>query len=182
MKKHSIVLNEEQRRQVEQIIGSGTAPARKIMHAHVLLKIDSSSNGPDWSDQQLHEAFGVGEATVWRIRRRFLANGLEDSLERRPQPERPEKRKINGVQEAHLIALCCGSQPEGRARWSMRLLADRFVQIGEVEEVSYETVRRTLSKNKLKPWRKRVLVHSTQIQRRICGSYGRRVRSVAAPL
>lgn len=154
MKKQSIVLSEEQRHQVEQIIGSGTAPARKIMHAHVLLKIESGPNGPDWSDQQLHEAFGVGEATVWRIRRRFLEHGLQDALERRPQPERPEKRKINGVQEAHLIALCCGPQPEGRARWSMRLLADRFVQIGEVEEVSYETVRRTLKKNKLKPWLK----------------------------
>lgn len=154
MKKHSIVLNEEQRQQVEQIIGSGTAPARKMMHAHVLLKIDSGPKGPDWSDQQLHEAFGVGEATIWRIRRRFLEQGLSDALERRPQPERPEKRKINGVHEAHLIALCCGPQPEGRAKWSMRLLADRFVQIGEVEEVSYETVRRTLWKNKLKPWLK----------------------------
>ena len=91
MKKQSIVLNEEQRQHAEQIIRSGTAPARQIMHAHVLLKIDSGPNGPDWSDQQLHEAFGVGEATVWRIRRRFLEHGLSDALERRPQPEREEE-------------------------------------------------------------------------------------------
>ena len=154
MKKQTIVLSDEQCQHLEQIIRSGTAPARKIMHAHVLRKIESSPHGPDWSDQQLHEAFGVGEATVWRIRRRFLEHGLDDALDRRPQPERPEKRKLNGVHEAHLIALCGGPQPEGRAWWSMRLLADRFVQVGEAENVSDETVRRTLKKNERKPWLK----------------------------
>ncbi|MBE3561071.1 MAG: IS630 family transposase [Ktedonobacteraceae bacterium] len=149
MKKHLIVLSEEQRQEVEHVIRSGTAPARKIMHAHILLKSEQG-----WSDQQIMDAFGAGEATIWRVRRRFLEHGLEDALSRRPQPERPEKRILNGVHEAHLIALCCGPQPEGRARWSMRLLADRFVQIGEVETVSYETVRRTLKKNELKPWLK----------------------------
>lgn len=154
MKKHIIALSEEQRQQIEHVIRSGKAPARKIRHAHILLKSDSSPHGSAWSDKQIMEAYGVGEATIWRVRRRFLEHGLEDALDRRPQPERPQKRILNGVHEAHLIALCCGPQPEGRARWSMRLLADRFVQIGEVEEVSYETVRRTLSKNKLKPWLK----------------------------
>ncbi len=149
MKKHIIELSCEQRQQIEQVIRSGTAPARKIMHAHILLKSEQG-----WSDKQIMNAFGTGESTIWRVRRRFLEQGFEDALSRRPQPERPEKRILNGVHEAHLIALCCGPQPEGRARWSMRLLADRFVQIGEVETVSYETVRRTLSKNELKPWLK----------------------------
>jgi len=91
MKKHSIEVSEEQRQQVDHLIRSGTVPARKIMHAHVLLKIDSGPHGPEWSDQQLHEAYGVGEATVWRIRRRFQENGLEDALSRRPQPEREDE-------------------------------------------------------------------------------------------
>jgi hypothetical protein len=154
MKKHIIELSEEQRQQIEQVIRSGKAPARKISHAHILLKSASGPNGPAWSDQQIMEAYGVGETTIWQVRRRFLEQGLDDALDRRPQPERPEKRILNGVHEAHQIALCCGAQPEGQARWSMRLLADRFVQINEVESLSYETVRRTLQKNELKPWLK----------------------------
>jgi transposase len=149
MRKHIIELSEEQRQQVEQMIRSGTASARKIMHAHIVLKSEQG-----WSDKKIMEAFGVGESTIWRVRRRFLEHGLDDALDRRPQPERPQKRILNGVHEAHLIALCCGSHPEGRARWSLRLLADRFVQVEEVETVSYETIRRTLKKNELKPWLK----------------------------
>lgn len=146
MKKNSVKLTQEQRQQLEQLIGSGRAPARKIMHAHILLKVDSSSDGPDWSDKQIQQAFGVGESTIWRVRRRFLEQGLDDALNRRPQPQRPEKRKLHGELEAHLIAITCGEKPEGEGRWSLRLLANKLVALGEVEEVSYETVRRTLKK------------------------------------
>jgi Homeodomain-like domain len=79
MKKQSVKLTQEQRQQLEQLIGSGTAPARKIMHAHILLKVDSSSDGPNWSDQQIQQAFGVGASTIWRVRRRFLEQGLDDA-------------------------------------------------------------------------------------------------------
>lgn len=92
------------------------------MHTHILLKSEQG-----WSDQQIMEAFGAGEATIWRGRRRFLENGFEDALSRHSQPERPEKRILNGVHEAHLIALCCWPQPEGRARWSMTLT--RFCRV-----------------------------------------------------
>jgi transposase len=146
VKKHIVQLTREQRQQLEQLIQSGTAPARKIMHAHILLKVDSSQDGPDWSDKEIHEAFGVGEATIWRVRRRFLEQGLEDALTRRPQPERPERRILNGAHEAHLIAITCGSKPDGEGRWSLRLLANKLVKLGEVESVSYETVRQTLKK------------------------------------
>jgi transposase len=155
MKKHIIALSEEQRQQVEQMIRSGTAPARKIMHAHILLKSEQS-----WSDKQIMDAFGVGEATIWRVRQRYLSNGLQDALDRRPQPERPEKRKLNGTHEAHLIALCCGEKPEGYARWSLRLLADKLVQLEEVDDVSYETVRRTLKK-RTQTVAKEAMVYST---------------------
>ena len=146
MKKKSVKLTQEQRQQREQLIGSGTASARKIMHAHILLKVDSSSDGPKWSDQQIQQAFGVGASTIWRVRRRFLEQGLDDALTRRPQPQRPEMRKLHGELEAHLIAITCGEKPEGEGRWSLRLLVNKLVALGEVEEVSYETVRRTLKK------------------------------------
>ena len=146
MKKNSVKLTQEQRQQLEQLIGSGQAAARTIMHAHILLKVDSSSDGPNWSDKQIQQAFGVGESTIWRVRCRFLEQGLDDALHRRPQPERPEKRKLHGELEAHLIAITCGEKPEGEGRWSLRLLANKLVEVGEVEEVSYETVRRTLKK------------------------------------
>jgi len=116
------------------------------MHAHILLKVDSSPSGPDWSDEQIQQTLGVGAATIWRVRRRFVEQGVEDALNRRPQPERPEKRKLTGEVEAHLIALTCGEKPEGEGRWSLRLLAHKLVVLQEVEEVSYETVRRMLKK------------------------------------
>lgn len=120
--KNSIELTPEQRSQLEEVITSGKAAARKIQHAQVLLKIDSGPTGPNWSDKQVKEAFGVSPATIWRIRQRFLGAGMDDALSRRPQPERPEKRKITGEQEAQLIALACTQAPTGYARWSVRLL------------------------------------------------------------
>jgi transposase len=146
MKKNSIALSQEQRHALEQVISKGTAPARKIRHAQVLLKIDESEHGPNWSDRQVKEALGVGEATIWRLRRRFLEQGLEDALNRRPQPERPEKRKLDGEQEAHLIALTCSSAPEGWKRWTMRLLADKLIELGYFEQIDHKTVWVALKK------------------------------------
>ncbi len=146
MKKHIVKLTQEEREHLEHLIRSGTAPARKIMHAHILLKVDSSPSGPDWSDEQIQQTLGVGAATIWRVRRRFVEQGVEDALNRRPQPERPEKRKLTGEVEAHLIAITCGEKPAGEGRWSLRLLAHKLVVLQEVDEVSYETVRRILKK------------------------------------
>jgi transposase len=146
MKKYCVKLNGEQRQQLEQLVSSGKAPARKIMHAHILLKADESQDGPHWPDEQIQQAFGVGASTIWRVRRRFVEQGWDAALNRRPQPERPEKRKLNGELEAHLIAITCGEKPEGEGRWSLRLLANKLVVLHEVDEVSYETVRRILKK------------------------------------
>lgn len=146
MKKYRVKLNVEQREQLKRVVSSGKAVARTIMHAHILLKADESQEGPHWSDEQIQEAFGVGTATIWRVRRRCVEQGVDEALNRRPQPERPEKRKLQGEQEAHLIAITCGEKPEGEGRWSLRLLANKLVEVGEVERVSYETVRRTLKK------------------------------------
>lgn len=146
MKKKIIMLTQEQRQTLQQLVSTGTAPARKVLHARILLKSDESEPGPKWSDQQIHEAFDVGLATIWRVRQRFLSQGLDGALNRRPQPERPEKRRLDGEQEAHLIALACGATAEGEGRWSLRLLASRMVKLGYVEQVSADTVRRTLKK------------------------------------
>jgi len=151
MKKHTIGLSEEQRRRLEQLVSKGVAPARQITHAHILLKADSSEGGPSWSAEQIQEAFGVGVSTIWRVRRRFVENGLEDALTRRPQPPRPEKRILNGRHEAYLIALSCGEKPEGRERWSVRLLAHKMVEAGYVEQVGRETIRVMLKKTNSNP-------------------------------
>jgi transposase len=146
MNKKSIELTKEQRAELEEVIKKGKAPVRKIQHAQVLLKIDRGEAGPQWSDQQVKEAFEVSIPTIWRLRQRFLEQGLHDALDRRPQPERPEKRKIDGEQEAHVIAITCSPAPEGYKRWSMRLLADKLVALGYFEEISHKTVWVALKK------------------------------------
>jgi hypothetical protein len=153
--KNSIELTKEQRLQLEEVISKGSAKARKIMHAQVLLKIDSGKAGPNWSDEQIKEAFGVSPSTISRMRQRFLEHGLNDALNRRSQPERPEKRKMTGDQEAQLITLACTEAPSGYSRWTIRLLTKRVVELGIVEEIGRETIRLALKENELKPWLKK---------------------------
>jgi len=151
MKKYRVRLTGEQRQQLEHLISAGHAPARQQTHARVLLKADEGDQGPGWTDEQISAALEVSAATIQRVRQRFLEQGLEDALTRRPQPERPESRKIAGVQEAHLIALSCEPAPSGYQRWSVRLLADRFVVAETGEKVGRETIRRALKKMNSNP-------------------------------
>lgn len=151
MKKHSIVLTAEQRRELEAVISSGQAQARKITRARILLKADCGPCGPRWSNRQIHEALDVGESTVCRTRRDFAQGGVPAALKRRTQPHRPLKRKLDGEQEAHLVALLCGPAPAGDERWSLRLAASRLVELELVESVSHETVRQVLKKTNSNP-------------------------------
>jgi transposase len=121
------------------------------MHARILLKADEGAQGPGWTDQQIAEALEVGRATVERVRKRWGEGGLLDALVRRPQPERPEKRKMDGDLEARLITLACSQAEGGRERWSMRLLADKLVQLGYVDHISHQTVWVTLKKTNSNP-------------------------------
>lgn len=146
MKKNSIKLNKEQRGYLEKLIKTGQEKAWTIQHAHILLKADSGPYGPRWSDRQIHEAFGVAESTVLRVRRRFQDFGLEHALKRSPQPARPDKRKLDGEQEAQMVALLCSQPPAGHQRWSLRLITHRLVELELVSSVSYETVRQVLKK------------------------------------
>ena len=151
MKKYIVQLSEEQRQALKQLIGSGVAPARKIMHAQILLKADSNETGPAWPDEQIQRTFEVGLSTVERVRKRFVEQGFEEALTRRPQPQRPEKRILNGKHEAYLIALACGEKPEGHERWNVRLLAHKMVEAGYVEQVGRETIRVAFKKMNATP-------------------------------
>jgi transposase len=146
MKKYGVKLSQDQRQQLEQEVKTGNGPARQLTNARILLKADKGEQGPGWSDEQISEAIEVSVPTIERVRRRFVEHGLPDAITRRPQPERPSKRKIDGEQEAHLIALTCSAVPSGYDHWTMRLLADKMVALGYVEEVSYKTVWETLKK------------------------------------
>ena len=144
-KKYSITLTTEERALLEDLIRSGTAAARTIAHARLLLKAAVAAGGPGWPDDQSAAAVEVSASTVRRIRLLFGEEGLALALNPRPA-QRVPTTKLDGAKEAHLIALTCGPAPEGRARWSTRLLANRFVALGHVAALSHETVRRALKK------------------------------------
>ena len=147
-KKHRVVLSAAERESLLGQIHRGRGSARELAHARVLLKADEGPDGPSWKDEQIVAALDVSLPTVERIRRRFATEGLEAAVERRPARAR-KPRKLDGAQEAHLLAISCSEPPEGRARWSLRLLADRLVVLyDELEGVSYETIRRTLKKTR----------------------------------
>ena len=133
---------------LQAMLSRGKAAARKLMHARILLKADAAPGGPDWNDTVIAEGLEVGRATVERVRKQFVEEGLDAALERR-QPRRQYHRKLDGDGEAHLIALACSQSPEGRNRWTLRLLADHMVALEHVEQLSYQTVRRTLKKTNL---------------------------------
>jgi hypothetical protein len=144
IKRYVVVLTEAERTELKGLIASGTDTAARLQHARVLLKADQGPQGPGWTDERIAEAVEASQPTVSRIRKQYVEAGLEAALDRRPSA-RTYTRRLDGVQEAKLIALSCGAPPDGQARWSLRLLAAQLVEL-EVADVSYQTVRRTLKK------------------------------------
>jgi hypothetical protein len=142
-KRHTVRLSEEERARLHTLIGQGVAPARALTHARILLKANQGEAGPGWTDAAIGAALEVNPATVARVRMRYAAEGLEAAVYRKA-PEREYRRRLDGEQEARLLALACGAPPEGRQRWTLRLLAERLVALEVVESVSYETVRQVL--------------------------------------
>lgn len=147
-KLYAVTLTEEERSFLKGLASHGKASAQKINHARILLHADTSPNGPAWKDKQIEEALSVSVRTVERIRKRFVEQGFEASLDRKVQKRR-RQRKIDGDAEAHLIASACSDPPEGRSRWTLKLLADKLVELEQVDSVSLETVRQTLKKTNL---------------------------------
>jgi len=147
-KKYIVSLTTEERETLEQLTTTGKATAYKMNHARILLKADTNQEGGGWTDEAISQALDISVATIERVRQRLVEPNLESALSRQEQQQR-KPRRLDGEQEAHLIALTCGEAPEGQARWSLRLLADRMVELDYVESVSHETVRQTLKKTTL---------------------------------
>ena len=144
-------LTDRHREALSGRLRAGSGRARELMHARILLKADQGPHGPGWTDQTIATALDGSRSTVERVRKRFAERGLDDALHHRT-PRREYRRKLDGDQEAYLIALACTPPPVGRRRWTLRLLAGKAVVLRYIDGVSYETVRRVLKKNRLKPW------------------------------
>src|SRR6266511_3091774 len=142
-KRHIVVLSEQERARLHTLIGRGVAPVSALTHARVLLKANQGEAGPGWTDAAIGAALEVNPATVARVRMRYVAAGLDAAVYRKP-PARQYRRRLDGEQEAYLAALACSAPPQGRKRWTLRLLADQLV-----ESVSYETVRQVLTRTYL---------------------------------
>lgn len=147
-KKYIVTLTDVERQMLQVMLSRGKSAARKLMHARILLKADLSAGRPALSDDAIAEEVEAGRATVEQVRRQFVEEGLEAALERR-KPRREYLRKLDGDGEAHLIALACSQAPEGRSRWTLRLLADRMVALEHIDHLSHETVREILKKTNL---------------------------------
>ena len=143
-KKHVVKLSSKQRELLQGMVSRGRESARKLARCRMLLKADQ--NGEGWTDRRIAEALECGVTTVEQIRKRFAAAGLEAALERRPQPPRPQKRRIDGAAEAKLIPLACSKAPDGRAHWTLELLGSHLVKLKVVESVSTPTLCRVLKK------------------------------------
>lgn len=142
---YRVRLTDEERGDLKSLTSKGRAAARKQTHARILLQCDEGREGGARTDAEIAGALGVGSATVARVRRRCVEEGVEAALERKPQQNRRPK-VLDGEAEARLVAVACGEPPEGRAKWTLELLADRLVELDVVGSVSTETVRRTLKK------------------------------------
>jgi transposase len=144
-KQHRVRLSDADRRALQKLVRSGKAPARALTHARILLKADEGDGGPGWRDAQIAEALEASASTVERVRKRYVAEGMEAALHhRRPRATKP--CKLDGHAEAHLIALSRSAPPTGRGRWTLQLLADKFVALYQGPPISDELVRRTLKK------------------------------------
>ena len=145
-KRYVVQLELEERARLERMVSVGKRAAAKLTHARVLLQADQSAAGPGWTDARIAEGLGLTTRTVENLRRRFVEQGLQAALERKKQCRPSRERLLDGAKEAKLVAICCSKAPNGRRRWTLRLLADRLVELNLVDSISYETVRRTLKK------------------------------------
>jgi transposase len=146
VKKYKVTLTTDERHALSELIAAGKAAAQKLTHARILLKADAAPDGPAWIDDRIAEAVEVDVTTVERVRERFVEQGVEAALARKKQDRPSRERKLDGQAEARLVALACSEPPLGRARWTLRLLADKLVELEVVDTVSTETVRQVLKK------------------------------------
>ena len=149
VKKYIVELTVDEREHLRRLVSCGQSQAYRIRHAHILLKSDQAQGGPGWSDGAIAEAVGCHITSVENLRRRFVEQGLEAALGRAKRGPHSYRRKLDGDAEAMLVALACSEAPEGRSRWTVRLLADRLVELGVVDDISHMTVHRVMKKTSL---------------------------------
>jgi transposase len=166
LKRYIVTLTADERQALHDLIAAGKAAAQKLAHARILLKADAAEGGPAWPDHRIAEAIEVSVATIERVRQRFVEQGLEAALVRKPQARPSRLPTLDGRAEARLIALACSAPPDGRATWTMQMLADKLVELQVVPTVSDETVRRALKKRAEAPPQGAV-VHPARGQRRV---------------
>lgn len=145
-KRYVVELDKEERKILSQLTKTDKVSAKKRTHAQILLLADCGRHGPGWKDEAVAEACRVTVRTVENVRKRLVLEGMDAALNRKRQV-RPSRAKIlDGVKEAKVVALCCGAKPAGHARWTLRLLADRIVELDIADSISHETVRKALKK------------------------------------
>src|SRR5215207_6350710 len=167
-KKYRVTLTLAEREELERLLARGKADVRKIKHAQILLKADEAEGGPGWP--------------VERMRRRFVEEGLASALSPYRAGKRIYERKLDGAQEAHLIALACSAPPDGQARWTLRLLAQHMVELAYVDTLSYETVRQTLKKERPPAAPEKDVVHGWEALGRVRLPHGRRAGGLPPPV
>ena len=143
-KKYIVRLTQEERDALSELVNKGKTQAYRIKHANILLAVDA--DGPNWNDERSAQAFGCHVQTVANVRQRFVEQGLEAAIERKKQKSPSRERILDGEAEAKLIALACSTPPEGRAKWTLKMLADKLVTLEVVDSICDQTVRRTLKK------------------------------------
>jgi transposase len=148
-KRYRVTLTEDERKELERFSTTGKRAARKVLHARTLLLVDCSDGGPSWPTKQVSEALGISPRSIENLKKRFVEDGLPKALERKKRQTPPREVQFGGAFEAHLLALACSSPPEGRERWTIRLLADKLVELKIVPSVSAMTVCNTLKKMNL---------------------------------
>ena len=144
MKRHRIKLSQEERQTLEKMTKSGTIAVRKLKRIRILLLSDESENGPAKANKEIAEMVETSPVTVSRIRKRYLQAGLKEAIEEKPRPGAP--RKFDGLERAKVTALACSDPPEGRGQWSLRLLADKMVELEYVDSISHMTIQEVLKK------------------------------------
>ena len=145
-KRYIVTLTADERTRLEALARAGKRSARTITRARILLLADQGEGGPGWEDWRVAEALGCGHRTVERVRERFVTDGLDDALSHHTPATPPRLPVLDGAAEARLIALACSATPDGRKAWTLRMLADKLVELEVVDAISHETVRRALKK------------------------------------
>jgi len=184
MKRYRVTLTAAERDELAALLSRGKADVRRLKHAQVLLKADAAVGGPGRPDERIAEAVGVGVgvATVERLRRRVVEEGLAAALSAYRRGARVYARRLDGEQEAHLVALACSAPPEGRGRWTLRLLASRMVELRHAAALSHETVRRTLKKERAPAAPAADVVHPAEALGGVRLPHGRRAGGLLPPV